>query len=57
MNNTPNESKTDNANPVDPFDPARLRMTEATQIGVKKGGDANHMFQTKPPTVCTRASV
>ncbi len=33
---TNKQTKSANAAPVDPFDPARLRLTEATQIGVKK---------------------
>lgn len=33
---TNDSKKTDSNIPADPFDPARLRLTEATQIGVKK---------------------
>ena len=33
---TENQTKIDNSKPADPFDPAQLRLAEATQIGVKK---------------------
>ena len=33
---TENQTKIDNSKPADPFDPAQLRLTESTQIGVKK---------------------
>ena len=33
---TNKQTKTDNEKPADPFDPARLRLTETTRIGVKK---------------------
>lgn len=33
---TNQRKKNDSPTPVDPFDPVRLRLTEATQIGVKK---------------------
>lgn len=33
---TTKQTKVENEKPADPFDPSRLRLTEATQIGVKK---------------------
>ncbi len=33
---TTKQTKVENDKPADPFDPARLRLTESTQIGVKK---------------------
>lgn len=33
---TTNEKETNNEQPADPFDPARLRLTESAQIGVQK---------------------
>lgn len=33
---TTKQTKVENEKPADPFDPARLRLTETTQIGVKK---------------------